>query len=104
MAWTNARGIQIRVKHIPGNLNVVADSLSRRDKVIQTEWALNHQVFNQICHCWHQPMVDLFAAKLNRKLPMCVTPVPDSQAWETYISLGRVWTAMCFVQWLSFHS
>ena len=83
MALTNARGIQIREKHVLGNLNVLADSLSRKDKVIQTEWALNHQVFGQICHCWHQPMVDLFATKLNHKLPMYVSPVPDSQAWET---------------------
>ena len=83
MAWTNARGIQIRAKHIPGNLNVLADSLSRKDKVIQTEWVLNHRVFNQICHCWHQPMVDLFATKLNHKLPMYVSPVPDGRAWET---------------------
>ena len=37
----------------------------------------------QICHCWHQPMVDLFATKLNHKLPVYVSPVPDSQAWET---------------------
>ena len=83
MAWTNARGIQIRAKHIPGNLSVLADSLSRKDKVIKTEWALNHQAFNQICHCCHQPMVDLFATKLNHKLPMYVSPVLDSQAWET---------------------
>ena len=37
MAWTNVRGIQIRTKHIPRNLSVLADSLSREDKVIQTE-------------------------------------------------------------------
>ena len=48
MAWTNARGIQIRAKHIPGNLNVLADSLSRKDRVIQTEWALNHQIESSI--------------------------------------------------------
>ena len=83
MAWTNARGIQIRAEHILGNLNVLADSLSRKDKVIQTEWALNHRMFNQICHCWHQPMVDLFATKLNHKLSMYVSPVPDGRAWET---------------------
>ena len=28
-------------------------------------------------------MVDLFATRLNHKLPMYVSPVPDSQAWET---------------------
>ena len=43
MAWTNARGIQIRAKHIPGNLIFPADSLSRRDLMIKTKWALTHQ-------------------------------------------------------------
>ena len=43
MTWTNARGIQIRTKFIPGNLNILADSLSRKGKVIQTEWVLNHR-------------------------------------------------------------
>ena len=76
MVWAYARGIQIQAKHIPGNLYVLADSLLRKDKVIQTEWALNHQVFNQICHCWHHPMVGLFATKLNHKLPMYGSPAP----------------------------
>ena len=31
------------------------------DRVIQTEGAMNHQVFNQINHCWHQSVVYLFA-------------------------------------------
>ena len=39
-------GIEIQAKHILGNLN--ADSFSRRDKVNQTEWALNSQVFVQL--------------------------------------------------------
>ena len=82
VAYRNKQGGTLRkCVPIPGNLNVLADSLSRKDKVIQTEWVLNHQMFNQICHYWHQPMVDLFATKLNHKLPMCVSPVPDSQAW-----------------------
>ena len=36
LAFTNSRRIQIRARHVPGSLNVIADSLSRRDKVIQT--------------------------------------------------------------------
>ena len=39
LAFTNPRQIQIRARHVPGSLNVIADSLSRRDKVIQTEWS-----------------------------------------------------------------
>ena len=41
LAFTNSRRIQIRARHVPGSLNVIADSLSQRDKVIQTEWSLH---------------------------------------------------------------
>ena len=53
LAFTNSRRIQIRARHVPGSLNVIADSLSRRDKVIQTEWSLHQQIFNQICSLAH---------------------------------------------------
>ena len=79
LAFTNSRRIQIRVRHVPGSLNVIADSLSRRDKVIQTELSLHQQVFNQICRVWHTPMVDLFATHLNHKLPIYVSPVPNKK-------------------------
>ena len=82
LAFPNSRRIQIRARHIPGSLNVIADSLSRRDKVIQTEWSLHQQIFNQICKVWHTPMVDLFATHLNYKLPIYVSPVPDRKAWK----------------------
>ena len=82
LAFTNSRRIQIRARHVPGSLNVIADSLSRRDKVIQTEWSLHQQIFNQICKVWHTPMVDLFATHLNYKLPIYVYPVPDRKAWK----------------------
>ena len=82
LAFTNSRRIQIRARHVPGSLNVIADSLSRRDKVIQTEWSLHQQIFNQICRVWHTPMVDLFATHLNYKLPIYVSPVPDRKDWK----------------------
>ena len=82
LAFTNSRRIQIRARHVPGSLNVIADSLSRRDKVIQTEWSLHQQIFNQICKVWHTPMVDLFATHLNYKLSIYVSPVPYRKAWK----------------------
>ena len=39
-------------------------------KVIQIEWSLHQQIFNQICKVWHTPMVDLFVTHLNHKLPI----------------------------------
>ena len=93
LAWCNAREIHIRARHIPGNLNVIADSLSRRDRAIQTEWSLHPQVFREICQVWHKPMVDLFATSLNAKLPTYVSPVPDDKAWQID-ALNISWEAL----------
>ena len=81
LAWSNASNIQIRARHIPGNLNVIADSLSSRDKVIQTEWSLQPLVFQKICQDWHKPKVDLLTNSWNTKLPTCISPVPDNKDW-----------------------
>ena len=79
VAFTSSRRIYIRARHVPGFLNVIADSLSQGAKVIQTEWSLHQQIFNQICRVWHTPMVGLFATHLNHKLPIYVSPVPDKR-------------------------
>ena len=93
LAWSNAREIHIRARHIPGNLNVIADSLSRRDRPIQTEWSLHPLVFQETCQVWHKPMVDLFATSLNAKLPTYVSPVPDDKAWQID-ALNISWDAL----------
>ena len=61
-------------------LNVMAD-LSRSNGVQSTEWSLHPQVFKQICHKWFTPHGDLFATRLNHKVPLYVSPVPDQNAW-----------------------
>ena len=67
----------LKARHIPGHLNVIADKLSRLG---QTEWSLLPEVFQQICNQWHRPQIDLFATRFNHKLPQFVSPVPDSLA------------------------
>ena len=74
------RQVTIKVRHIPSRLNVVADKLSRLGQIIQTEWSLLPEVFQTICSRWHRPQVDLFATRFNNKLPLFVSPVPDSLA------------------------
>ena len=75
LSWCHPRRIVLRARHIPGHLNVIADKLSRRNQVIQTEWSLSQQVFNLLCSRWVQPRVDLFATRFNHKLPWFVSPV-----------------------------
>ena len=40
------------------------------------------QVFKQICLKWFTPHVDLFATRLNHKVPLYVSPVPDQNTWD----------------------
>ena len=85
-------------------MNIVADSLSRSDQAIQTEWTLAHSVLEPVWRMWHKPMVDLFATKFNRRLPIYISPVPDPQAlgqdalsisWEGMI--GYAFPPLCLM-------
>ena len=78
--WCLEHDIVIRVRHIPGNFNVLADRLSRLDKPIKTEWALDQTVANSVFQMLNFPNVDLFATRFNHRLPIYVSPVQDYKA------------------------
>ena len=80
LSWCNHRQIVSQARYIPGRLNVIADKLSPHNQIIQTEWSLHQEVFNQICNIWHWPQIDLFATRYNNKLPKFVSLVPDQKA------------------------
>jgi hypothetical protein len=73
--------IQLVVRHIPGHLNVLADTLSRSLATVNTEWELLQVIFNAISLLWGHPHLDLFATSLNHKLDIFVSPVPDPLAY-----------------------
>ena len=70
--WCHHRNIHIQVRHIPGKLNVLADSLSRPDRILPTEWSLDREIATQIFTLWGTPQIDLFATRLNHLLPLFV--------------------------------
>ena len=45
--------VTLKAQHIPQQLNVVADNLSRLSQIIQTEWSVFLEVFKLICIRWH---------------------------------------------------
>ena len=53
--------VTLKARHIPGQLNVVADKLSMQCQTIQIECPLLPEVFQLICTRWHRPQIDLFA-------------------------------------------
>ena len=81
LSWCTRKPVTLRARHIPGQLNMNADKLSRLGQTIQMEWSLHPEVFQAICSQWHQPQVDLFATRFHNKLPQFLSLVPDPQAW-----------------------
>ena len=81
LQWCLKHQIIVRIWHIPGKFNVLADRLSRIDKVIKTEWALDQAIANSILQMFNCPNLDLFVTLFNHKLPLYVSPVLDNQAF-----------------------
>ena len=77
--WCLEHDIVIRVCHIPGKFNILADRLSRFGKPIKTQWALGQTVANSVFQMLNFPNVDLFATRFNHKLPLYVSPVQDNK-------------------------
>ena len=78
--WCLEHDIVLRIHHISGKFNILADRLSRLDRPLNTEWLLDHSVANSIFQMLKFPIVDLFAIRFNHKLQLYVSPVPDNQA------------------------
>jgi len=73
MNWT------LSAVHIKGELNALADSLSRSQPV-PAEWMLDTQSFRWVISLGSAPQVDLMATSLNHRLPLYVSPFLDHQA------------------------
>ena len=72
----------LTVRHVPSNLNLIADALSSRFRVpVNTKRELHPVIFQAITLIWDRPLIDLFATSLNNKLEKFVSPIPDQRAW-----------------------
>ena len=72
-------GVHISAAHIPGIHNVLADTASR-EFVDSAEWTIPHSYFNKITRRYGTPEIDLFASRLNNKLPTYASWKPDPES------------------------
>ena len=79
--WAQENKVNLKCRHIPGRLNVVADQLSRAGEILPNEWAINNRVLDHLWCLWEKPMIDLFATHYNNKMDLYVSPIPDQKAW-----------------------
>ncbi len=86
-------GIVLRPAYIPGTRNVTADGLSRRGRVLETEWSLSPRVLAPVFSRWGRPTLDLFATPSNKRLPRFVCPFPHPEA-EAVDALSLSWNGL----------
>ncbi|XP_070173457.1 uncharacterized protein [Littorina saxatilis] len=85
LTWAFHQGIVISAKYLPGCLNILADSLSRSSQVLHSEWTIAHQALRRLWTQVDKPLLDLFATRFSRRLPVFVSPVPDPEAWAVNV-------------------
>jgi hypothetical protein len=79
--WLSSHQITIKCHHIPGKLNILADSLSREGEIIPTEWSIHPQVLQVLWTVLDRPLIGMMATRYNRKMEVYVSPIPDVQAY-----------------------
>ena len=93
--WCIQQHIDIKAVHIAGVDNTMADTLSR-DYNRNVEWSLDPDVFVSLCYVFGHPDIDLFASRLNNKLPLYYSWKPDPGASGSMLcpSHGKMSLAM----------
>ncbi|XP_030062722.1 MBT domain-containing protein 1 [Microcaecilia unicolor] len=86
LAWAEIHLTAISASHVAGVDNVQADFLSRHT-LDPGEWALSDRAFQLIVQRWGLPVLDLFASRLNSKVPRFFSRRKDVLAYG-YLMIG----------------
>ena len=74
LTWFSRKQVILKARHIPGQLNVLADKLSRLGQTIQAEWSVLPVNMLPLAPV----QVDPFATRFNNKLPHLITSARPS--------------------------
>ena len=69
LTWAETRLLSLRARHIPGHLNIAADSLSRGGPR-PANWRLHKEIVQLIWNTYSAAAVDLFASKETTHCPL----------------------------------
>ena len=83
LLWCRQHQVHVTPHFLPGHLNVLADLQSRPHQVLATEWTLHPQIFKRLQSHFPEMTIDLFATRLNNRLPQFVSPFPDPLAVDS---------------------
>ena len=77
-----SQSVHLLPQFIPGHLNVLTDSLSRRCQVLGSEWTLCPQAFAELLRRW-PATIDLFVTSMTHHLPVYFSPMYDPMSAGT---------------------
>jgi len=83
LLWCQDHRVHLTPHFFPKHLNVLADLQSRPHQVLSSEWTLQRSVFSRLLTRFPDMEVDLFATRLNNRLPRFVSPFPDPLAVDS---------------------
>ena len=85
----------VTATHIPGILNVDADTASHQFNP-RVEWTLDPSIFRKIVYRFYLPEVDLFASRLSHQVERCVSRYPDpgAIAVDAFLQDWRKWKSI----------
>ena len=79
LRWTEGLDVHLDARYLPGQSHVLADSLSRREHVVGTEWSLHPWVGSSPLCVRGNLSIDFCPTILNVILPLSCSLVPDLQ-------------------------
>ena len=84
----NSKAITLVPVYLPGVHNIQADSLSRVDQTLTTEWTMAMESLRPVFAKWGKLRIYLFATFANRRLVKFISPYPDPRAeWTDAMSM-----------------
>ncbi len=101
--WSHTQFKSLRAAHIPGQLNRVADALSRQ-LTFPGEWRLHPETIRLIWSRFGQAQVDLFASP-SPPTASCTSPWPRAPSAQMHWHTVGLWpyASMRFPQWAYSH-
>ena len=97
LRWSELHSVRLLPQFIMGRNNVLADSLSRPNQILGSEWTLKMPVFHQLRQRW-PVAIDLFATSLNHRCIPYFSPFhdPNSIGTDALLQQWNGWQAYAF--------
>ena len=99
LRWAESLPVVLALQFIMGRNNFIADSLTRPNQILGSEWTLKAEVFQDLRKRW-PVSIDLFATSLNQCCPY-FSPFhdPDALGTDALLQNWNGWQAYAFLLW-----